>query len=435
MKLFNLIVLALSASAAPVVDSSFTTKTPTDVTRTQGGLILSDGSFRTAFFDFNGELTISVQTLDPDVKDVAPAPSGSLNVGQIADGQVNQIPDGQVNAASQISDGQVNAASQIPDGQVNAASQISDGQVNAANQISDGQVNAANQISDGQVNAANQISDGQVNSNQVNDGQVTTSSGISSVCVSGNSLIVKLSNGILTDSKGRIGSIVANHQFQFDGPPPQPDALFAAGWNIFPSVQGPLLALGGKYIFWRCGIDGTTFNLYDASIDSQCEKVLIHLFAVEPDGQAEFPDFTILPDTLPTNTDVPSDDDVVFLKRWDQEGCGKDKDGFFHTCITKNALLLNLHKSILTDAKGRIGSIVANHQFQFDGPPPQPDSLYTSGWSIIQKDGNYLLALGKQTVFWECAAGGFYKLYDASIGAQCKQIELVVLKADYCHKW
>ncbi|EGW33556.1 uncharacterized protein SPAPADRAFT_151845, partial [Spathaspora passalidarum NRRL Y-27907] len=104
-------------------------------------------------------------------------------------------------------------------------------------------------------------------------------------------------------------------------------------------------------------------------------------------------------------------------------------------CITKNALLLNLHDSILTDANGRIGSIVANHQFQFDGPPPQPDSLYTSGWSIINQDGNYLLALGKQTVFWECAAGGFFKLYDASIGAQCKQVELVVLKADYCQKW
>ncbi|EGW33557.1 uncharacterized protein SPAPADRAFT_60896 [Spathaspora passalidarum NRRL Y-27907] len=269
MKLFNLIILALSVNAAPVVDSSFTTKTPTDVTRTAGGLVLSDGSFRTALFDFNGDLTLSVQTLDPNEKDIGPAPSGSLNVGQVSDGQVNQI-----------SDGQVNAANQKPDGQVNAVSQISDGQVNAANQKPDGQVNAVSQISDGQVNAASQISDGQVNSNQAQDGQVTASGGFSSVCVSGNSLIVKLSNGILTDSHGRIGSIVANHQFQFDGPPPQPDSLFAAGWNIYPSAQGPLLALGGQYIFWRCAIQGTTFNLYDASIDNKCEKVVIHLFAV-----------------------------------------------------------------------------------------------------------------------------------------------------------
>ncbi|CAI4931450.1 CGH_1_HP_G0024270.mRNA.1.CDS.1 [Saccharomyces cerevisiae] len=241
---------------------------------------------------------------------------------------VSQITDGQVQAAkstaaavSQITDGQVQAAkstaaavSQITDGQVQAAkstaaavSQITDGQVQAAkstaaaaSQISDGQVQAAkstaaaaSQISDGQVQAttstkaaASQITDGQIQASkttsgasQVSDGQVQATAEVKDAndpvdvvsCNNNSTLSMSLSKGILTDRKGRIGSIVANRQFQFDGPPPQAGAIYAAGWSITPEGN---LALGDQDTFYQC-LSGDFYNLYDKHIGSQCHEVYL----------------------------------------------------------------------------------------------------------------------------------------------------------------
>ncbi|CAI1555494.1 hypothetical protein SEUBUCD646_0K00660 [Saccharomyces eubayanus] len=232
-------------------------------------------------------------------------------------------------AASQIGDGQVQAAtttaavskkstaaavSQITDGQVQAAkstaaaiSQIGDGQVQAAkstaaavSQIGDGQVQAAkstaaavSQIGDGQVQAttstkgaASQITDGQVQASkttngasQVSDGQVQATTEAKSAndpvdvvsCNNNSTLSMSLKKGILTDVKGRIGSIVANRQFQFDGPPPQAGALYAAGWSITPDGN---LALGDQDTFYQC-LSGDFYNLYDKHIGSQCHEVYL----------------------------------------------------------------------------------------------------------------------------------------------------------------
>ena len=223
---------------------------------------------------------------------------------------VSQITDGQVQAAkstaaaiSQIGDGQVQAAkstvaavSQITNGQVQAAkstaaavSQIGDGQVQAAkstaaavSQIGDGQVQAttstkgaASQITDGQVqaskttNGASQVSDGQVQATteakSANDPVDVVS------CNNNSTLSMSLKKGILTDVKGRIGSIVANRQFQFDGPPPQAGALYAAGWSITPDGN---LALGDQDTFYQC-LSGDFYNLYDKHIGSQCHEVYL----------------------------------------------------------------------------------------------------------------------------------------------------------------
>ncbi|CAK9437211.1 uncharacterized protein LODBEIA_P15890 [Lodderomyces beijingensis] len=88
---------------------------------------------------------------------------------------------------------------------------------------------------------------------------------------------------------------------------------------------------------------------------------------------------------------------------------------------------------VITDEEKRIGEIVANHQFQFDFPT-QPDALFTCGWSIVYKDGYYLLALNKCTTFWECAVDdcGTYKIYDKCIGGQCREVEIVVIY-DKCY--
>ena len=192
--------------------------------------------------------------------------STAAAVSQITDGQV-QAAKSTAAAASQISDGQVQAAKST----AAAASQISDGQVQAttstkaaASQITDGQIQAskttsgASQVSDGQVQATAEVKD-------ANDPVDVVS------CNNNSTLSMSLSKGILTDRKGRIGSIVANRQFQFDGPPPQAGAIYAAGWSITPEGN---LALGDQDTFYQC-LSGDFYNLYDKHIGSQCHEVYL----------------------------------------------------------------------------------------------------------------------------------------------------------------
>lgn len=106
---------------------------------------------------------------------------------------------------------------------------------------------------------------------------------------------------------------------------------------------------------------------------------------------------------------------------------------------------MSLTDGELRDSKGRVGAIVANRQFQFDGPPPQAGTIYAAGWSFVPadvaglgekqsdtKEGGFKLALGDQTTFYKCLSGDFYNLYDESIGAQCSAIEIFLLKAVDC---
>ena len=99
------------------------------------------------------------------------------------------------------------------------------------------------------------------------------------------------------------------------------------------------------------------------------------------------------------------------------------------TCKSSGTLEMNLKGGILTDGKGRIGSIVANRQFQFDGPPPQAGAIYAAGWSITP-EGN--LALGDQDTFYQCLSGDFYNLYDKHIGSQCHEVYLQAIDLIDC---
>ncbi|KAH7139127.1 hypothetical protein B0J11DRAFT_35800 [Dendryphion nanum] len=85
------------------------------------------------------------------------------------------------------------------------------------------------------------------------------------------------------------------------------------------------------------------------------------------------------------------------------------------------ALQCSLKDGILRDSYGRTASIVANFQFQFDGPP-QAGAIYTGGFSVCQ---NNSLALGGSTVWWRCMSGEFGNLYDRTIGDQCAQVRIV----------
>ncbi|KAH9877956.1 hypothetical protein J1614_003173 [Plenodomus biglobosus] len=83
-------------------------------------------------------------------------------------------------------------------------------------------------------------------------------------------------------------------------------------------------------------------------------------------------------------------------------------------------LLCTLNDGILHDQYKRTGSVVANRQFQFDGPP-QAGAIYTGGFSVC-KNGS--LALGGSTRWWRCMSGAFGNLYDEYIGAQCHEIRI-----------
>ncbi|KAG0670143.1 hypothetical protein C6P45_002786 [Maudiozyma exigua] len=224
-------------------------------------------------------------------------------VSQIGDGQiqattatkktaaaaVSQIGDGQIQATTATKKSTAAAVSQIGDGQVQATTATKKSTAAAASQIGDGQVQAstkkasataASQITDGQVQAttktassAAQQTDGQVNA--TND-TVTSSDPVTAVsCKNNGTLAMSLKDSILTDSKGRIGSIVANRQFQFDGPPPQAGAIYAAGWSLTPEGN---LAIGNNDVFFQC-LSGNFYNLYDEHIGTQCTPV--HLSAID----------------------------------------------------------------------------------------------------------------------------------------------------------
>ncbi|EMD64987.1 hypothetical protein GGP41_003639 [Bipolaris sorokiniana] len=83
-------------------------------------------------------------------------------------------------------------------------------------------------------------------------------------------------------------------------------------------------------------------------------------------------------------------------------------------------LYCTLKDGILHDQFGRTGSIVANRQFQFDGPP-QAGAIYTGGFSVCKNDS---LAIGGSTRWWRCMSGAFGNLYDEWIGAQCHEIRI-----------
>lgn len=100
-----------------------------------------------------------------------------------------------------------------------------------------------------------------------------------------------------------------------------------------------------------------------------------------------------------------------------------------NACKNEGTLQLTLKDGILTDSKHRIGSIVSNRQFQFDGPTPQAGAIYAAGWSITP-EGN--LALGDSDVFYECLSGNFYNLYDEHIAEQCHPIHLEIVDLVDC---
>ncbi|KFY75184.1 hypothetical protein V499_04838 [Pseudogymnoascus sp. VKM F-103] len=92
-------------------------------------------------------------------------------------------------------------------------------------------------------------------------------------------------------------------------------------------------------------------------------------------------------------------------------------------CGSSGSLVATLKDGVLTDAQGRIGSIVSNHQFQFDPAPGQVNAITTSGFSVC----NNKLGLRGSTNFFQCRSGNFFNLYDESIAPQCEPITIDII--------
>lgn len=99
----------------------------------------------------------------------------------------------------------------------------------------------------------------------------------------------------------------------------------------------------------------------------------------------------------------------------------------YSSCSDDGTLVMHLNGGILTDHLDRIGSIVSNHQFQFDGPVPQYGAIYAAGW-LVSKDS--LLCLGDRTTFYQCLAGDFHKTYDSPIHDECFPVHLEVVRIE-----
>ncbi|RKF77644.1 Mannose-containing glycoprotein [Golovinomyces cichoracearum] len=86
-------------------------------------------------------------------------------------------------------------------------------------------------------------------------------------------LTLKLQDGQLIDSKGRLGYIASNYQFQFDKPA-QENAASVGGYSICQNS----LALAGSSVFYQC-LSGDFYNLYDRSWAPQCQPIVIDIIS------------------------------------------------------------------------------------------------------------------------------------------------------------
>jgi len=97
-----------------------------------------------------------------------------------------------------------------------------------------------------------------------------------------------------------------------------------------------------------------------------------------------------------------------------EDASDKEAKGGEYICASSKPVVLTLQDSVLLDAAGRTGSVVANQQLQFDGPA-QNGAIYTAGFSIC---GNGTLALGGSTVWYQCRSGEFFNrvFFDLEFG-------------------
>ncbi|KAK8443403.1 hypothetical protein ACI3LY_003345 [Candidozyma auris] len=389
MKFSALAAIVAAVAAAPAsISNTWSTLTPTGTLNESASAITS----------ISGSYALSIRTVSASV---------SQGISQDKRDVVSQIGDGQIQANS-------NTEVSKPPATTTASviNQIGDGQVqqqtaSVVNQIGDGQIqqqttaSVVNQIGDGQIqqqttaSVVNQIGDGQIQQqttasvvNQIGDGQIQQQTQTASVV-------------------NQIG----------DGQIQQQTAA--------PKSASVVDQIGDGQIQQH-----TTASVANQIGDGQIQQQSVAAESTHAPSQSVVNQVT---DGQVQATGAASSDP------------DSPKDYFEETCVSDDSLLVSLTDGELRDSKGRVGAIVANRQFQFDGPPPQAGTIYAAGWSFVPadvaglgekqsdtKEGGFKLALGDQTTFYKCLSGDFYNLYDESIGAQCSAIEIFLLKAVDC---
>ena len=259
-------------SSAALISTALSATIPLGLAKQSYTTLTPSGSVPSgALTDHSKEFGISLETVS--------AAKSKRAVNQIGDGQIQHqtaAPKSTASAVNQICDGQIQHQTAAAKTTASAANQIGDGQIQhqtAAAQSTAPAGNATSATHPSTASGASQVTDGQIqNSNSTSskgDSKGDSkSSGTTESCKGSNTLTMKLKNSVLTDLKGRVGSIVANHQFQFDGPPPQAGAIYAAGWY----VKDGYLGLGKNSSFYQCH-SGDFYNLYDKKIGDQCSEV------------------------------------------------------------------------------------------------------------------------------------------------------------------
>lgn len=296
--LFTLAAFICSSSLAATIPSeNYSTLSPsaqplsgatTDFTGTFGIQIVTvesasqlstDKDTSTLTKDKRAVATPVAQISDGQIQHQTTAKATATPVQQINDGQIQHQTT--VQPVAQISDGQIQH--QTVKASATPVQQIGDGQIqhqttaaaattaSAVKQINDGQIqhqtttaeNVAKAQSDGQA-----IATGSPSSNSTLSDDDDSSSTIPKACSSANNLEMTLHDSVLKDTHERWGAIVANHQFQFDGPIPQAGTIYSAGW----SIKDGYLYLGDSNIFYQC-LSGDFYNLYDENVAKQCSAV------------------------------------------------------------------------------------------------------------------------------------------------------------------
>ncbi|CAR29844.1 ZYRO0G18304p [Zygosaccharomyces rouxii] len=312
-------------------------------------------------------------------------------------------------AVSQITDGQVQATTGKP---TNAAAPTTTGghtmktTVAPVSQIGDGQIQATHsgegsEAPKATVPAISQIGDGQV--------QATTAPQITTVTEGGKKTTSSYyvpegtqSTSVTVNSKPTVVAVsqIVDGQIQADGMSGRPTVAGSASTTV--TVKGkPTVAAVSQVQDGQIQADKPS--------TSSAAPAATSGVGASPSGVNGTSAAT---GASNTSSEVSSSDPVRAV-----------------SCKNNGTLGVTLNDGVLTDTKGRIGSIVSNHQFQFDGPPPQAGAIYAGGWSISQ-EGN--LAIGDVETFYQCLSGNFYNIYDENIGDQCHPVHLEVIDLTDC---
>ncbi|KAF3990917.1 hypothetical protein FT663_00853 [Candidozyma haemuli var. vulneris] len=396
MKYSAIVAIFAAVSAAPAaVSNTWSTLTPTGTLNESASAITS----------ITGSYALSIRTVSASVSEGISLDKRDDLVNQIGDGQiqqqtaattadvVNQIGDGQIQQQSATTADVVN---QIGDGQIQQQTAATTADV--VNQIGDGQIqqqtaktaDVVNQIGDGQIQQQQQQTATTADVvNQIGDGQIQQQSKTADV-------VNQIGDGQIQQQTTAPNTASVVNQIG-DG-------------QIQQQTTGPQTATVANQIG-----DG---QVQQQSVAAESVVPTHSVINQISDGQIQA---TGSPDS------------------------GSTEHYFEETCVADDSLLISIEDGELRDSHGRVGAIVANRQFQFDGPPPQAGTIYAAGWSFVPaevaglgeteadtKEGGFKLALGDQTTFYKCLSGDFYNLYDASIGDQCSAIEIFLLKAVDC---